>query len=99
MAQSPDPRFKAWECIGCGRIEAPQPCLGICQDRAVELVRADDYQALEADNAMMRELILRLARTSPRNGQWEAGYRDVQARAAELLETLERHEAGASVSE
>lgn len=99
MAQSPDPRFKAWECIGCGRIEAPQPCLGICQDRAVELVRADDYQALQADNAQMRELILRLARTSPRDGQWQAGYRALQARASELLETLERHEVGASVSE
>jgi len=99
MTHQPDPRFKAWECIGCGRIEAPQPCLGICQDRAVELVHADAYRQLQADNAQMRELIVRLARTSPREGQWKAGYRAVQQRAAELLERLERHEAPQPVAE
>lgn len=91
--------FKAWECTGCGRIEAPQPCLGICQDHAVELVHAEAWRQLQADNANMRELILRLARTSPREGQWEAGYRALQARAAGLLERLDRHEAPESVSE
>jgi len=91
--------IKAWECIGCGRIEAPQPCLGICQDQAVEIVRAEAYPQLEADNAEMRELILRLARTSPREGQWEAGYRAVQERAAELLARLERHDDPAAVPE
>lgn len=84
--------IKAWECVGCGRIEAPQPCLGICQDRAVELVDADAFKILEADNVALRELVLRLARTSPRDGCWEAGYRAVQARAIELIETLERHD-------
>ena len=29
---------KAWQYIGCGKIEAPQTCVGICQDREVELV-------------------------------------------------------------
>ncbi|NEZ02683.1 hypothetical protein G4Y73_00800 [Wenzhouxiangella sp. XN201] len=91
--------FKAWECTGCGRIEAPQPCLGICQDRAVELVHAEAYRQLQDDNARMRELILRLAGTSPREGQWEAGYRAVQARAAELLERLERYDVSEPVSE
>ena len=28
---------KAWQCIGCGRIEAPQTCIGICEDCKVEL--------------------------------------------------------------
>lgn len=99
MARQPDPRFKAWECTGCGRIEAPQPCLGICQDRAVELVHADAYKKLQADNSQMRDLVLRLARTSPRDGQWERGYRDLQARAVELLERLERHDEATAVSE
>ena len=36
---------KAWQCIGCGRIEAPQPCLGICEDRKVEFVYAMQGQA------------------------------------------------------
>jgi hypothetical protein len=22
---------KAWQCIGCGKIEAPQTCIGVCQ--------------------------------------------------------------------
>jgi uracil-DNA glycosylase len=26
---------KAWQCVGCGKIEAPQTCIGICQDRKV----------------------------------------------------------------
>lgn len=99
MASQTDPTFKAWECTGCGRLEAPRPCLGICQDRAVELVHVDAYRQLQADNAQMRELILRLARTRPRDGQWQAGYRALQSRALELLERLERHEAAEPVSE
>lgn len=89
--------IKAWECIGCGRIEAPQPCLGVCQDRAVALVPVETYRAvaterdsLAADNAAMRELLLRLARTTPRDDQWEAGYRALQARAQALLAGKER---------
>lgn len=99
MSNPIEASFKAWECTGCGRIEAPQPCLGICQDRAVELVHAEAYRQLQADNAKMRDLILRLARTSPREGAWESGYRALQARAAELLERLDRHEPPGSVSE
>lgn len=92
MARLSDPRFKAWECTGCGRVEAPQPCLGICQDRAVELVHADAYRQLQEDNAQMRELILRLARTTPTSDGWEAGYRALQERATRLLDQLERHD-------
>lgn len=99
MSKQIEAPFKAWECMGCGRIEAPQPCLGICQDRAVELVHAEAYRQLQADNAKMRELILRMARTRPREGHWESGYRALQARAVELLERLERHELPGPVSE
>ncbi len=28
-------------CIGCGRVEASRPCLGICQDRRARLVELD----------------------------------------------------------
>jgi len=31
---------KAWQCIGCGKIDAPQTCIGICQDCRVEFVYA-----------------------------------------------------------
>ena len=40
--------ISAWQCIGCGRIEAPQTCIGVCQDRRVELVYASDYAVVEA---------------------------------------------------
>lgn len=101
MNQPIDPsaviRITAWECIGCGKIEAPRPCIGICQDRTVEMVHAQAFdelmhrqQQLWADNASMREVLLRLTGTCPRDGQWEAGYRALQTRARELLDTLER---------
>jgi len=87
-------RVKVWECIGCGRIEAPQPCIGICEDRAAELVHAEahdhlarNYAQLLAENVRMRELLIRLAGTCPLDGQWEAGYRALQRRARHLLET------------
>jgi len=30
---------EAWQCIGCGRVELPQPCIGVCQDRKVRFRR------------------------------------------------------------
>ena len=28
----------AWQCIGCGKIEAPQTCIGVCRDRKVYFI-------------------------------------------------------------
>jgi hypothetical protein len=36
---------KAWQCIGCGKIEAPQTCVGVCQNRKVEFVYAFEHEA------------------------------------------------------
>jgi len=33
-------RMVVWQCIGCGKIEGPQACIGVCQDRKVEMVYA-----------------------------------------------------------
>ena len=89
--------IRAWECVGCGRVEAPRPCVGICQDRAVELVPEQAYRSvrdecdqLGEENAALRELALRLAKTSPRDGQWEAGYKALQQRAQSLLASMGR---------
>jgi hypothetical protein len=70
--------IKAWQCIGCGRVEADAQCLGICEDRPVRLVSAADYEALEA-------FVRRLAASTPRNGQWENSYRALQGEARALL--------------
>ncbi len=92
--------MNAWQCIGCGKIDGPQNCVGICQDRKVELVYAADYEALQSRldasqallavlSAQMREIV----NTRPRNAEWERNYRALQARASKALATVDRHPA------
>ena len=78
-------RISAWRCIGCGRLDAPQPCVGICQDRKVELV-----EAAELDRALRRivaveSVLSAMAHTTPKEGEWERSYRSMQERARRLL--------------
>ena len=75
-------RIKAWQCVGCGRIEGAQPCIGICQDRAAYFVYAEDYDEIEA-------LVRQLATVTPRDGEWERTYRALQQRARKLLSSKE----------
>lgn len=86
-------RVTAWRCIGCGRIEAPQPCIGVCQDRKVELVSAAEYDRLVAELAATRAqlqamiaVLRQLGHTTPRADEWERTYRALQARARRTLE-------------
>ena len=83
----------AWRCIGCGKIEAPQPCIGVCQDQPIELVEAQEYdqaaargQAARCEVAELSGLLRRLAFTTPRNGEWERSYKALQAQARRLLD-------------
>ena len=78
-------RTKAWQCIGCGRIESQATCLGICQDVPVEMVSAADYAALEAEVDRLRLFVQQLAHVSPRDGAWKRVYEDLQAAALRLL--------------
>lgn len=82
-------RIKAWQCIGCGRVEAPQSCIGVCEDRRVELVRAEDVEALAARMDQLEKFVRQLARITPREGEWERSYRALQAKARELLAALQ----------
>ena len=66
------------ECIGCGAISTPQPCLGTCVDRRLELVRAGEHAAavtalagLERSCDDLRTLVERLARVAPAEDEWE----------------------------
>jgi len=86
---------EAWRCIGCGRIEAPQPCLGVCEDRKVRLVLAADHEAAlvrlseaKAAAAALESLVRRLATTKPRAGAWERSYKALQAEAERALAAL-----------
>lgn len=82
----------AWQCIGCGRVEAARPCIGVCQDRKVRFVEAGEYEAVagaladERERASaLRALVRQLAWSTPRGGDWESSYRALQARARALL--------------
>lgn len=83
----------AWQCIGCGKIEAPQTCVGVCQDRKVALVYVaqyrDDVAQLQSrlDAAML--LVRQMATVTPRNGEWERSYRALQREARQVL-TVDR---------
>jgi hypothetical protein len=86
------PEFLAWQCIGCGRIEAPQPCIGVCQDRKVSFVYANDYaeafgRLLEAQEriAALESLARRMAFSNPREGGWEPSYKSLQEEARRVL--------------
>jgi hypothetical protein len=88
-------RMTAWQCIGCGRIEGTQPCVGICQDRRMDFVYASAYDEALAQLALVRRrtevlvaLIRQLACTAPREREWERNYRALQTRAQRTLEML-----------
>lgn len=87
-------RLTAWRCVGCGKVEAPQPCIGVCSDRKVELVEAGDYDAAltrlnraENERDRLLEFIRMIARNKPHEGCWELSYRHLQALAAEIVDS------------
>ena len=78
--------MKAWQCIGCGRLESDATCLGICQDRKVEVVSALDYDQARREIDELRLFIRQLANVSPRGDNWERSYKALQARARRVLD-------------
>jgi len=85
-------RVTAWQCIGCGRIEGAQPCVGICQDRKTDFVYASEHDEVLAQLAHARQraedlavLVRQIAYTTPREAGWERTYRALQARARQAL--------------
>lgn len=87
--------IQAWQCIGCGRIEAPQTCIGVCQDRKVYFVSMQDHQeALDQIQQLlgqldaMQRLLSRIAHATPRPGLWEASYRAIQVDTKALLASM-----------
>lgn len=88
-------RVKAWQCIGCGKIEAPQTCIGVCEDRKVEFVYAFEHAEVESQLQAARRqvevlgaLVRQIAHSTPRNGEWERSYLALQAKAKAVLATL-----------
>ncbi len=90
--------IQAWQCIGCGKIEAPQTCIGVCKDRKIFMVgKAEHERVLEQNQALrthltqVRSALQRFALAKPQQGQWERSWLALQA---ELRETLARLDAG-----
>ena len=84
--------IQAWQCIGCGRIEAAQTCIGVCRDRKVLLLALDDHSRVLGETESMRRqllvaqgMLLRLVLSTPREGQWERSYRALQEQARGVL--------------
>jgi hypothetical protein len=77
--------IKVWECVGCGRIDHPQPCVGICRDRKAEYVRAEDYAAVAVRLEDLEALLRRIAFTTPREGEWQGAWLALQRDARALL--------------
>jgi hypothetical protein len=76
---APAPRLTTWACGGCGRVEAEAPCVGICTDAPIDVVRASVYDEARAELATVRARVGELvavarlvAFTQPRDGDSEA---------------------------
>jgi hypothetical protein len=88
--------IQAWQCIGCGRIEAPQPCIGVCQDRKVLLIGKGEHEAALAEIGRLRgqlaeasAMLLRFEKARPREGHWEQGWLALQGQVRALRGLLE----------
>lgn len=91
--------IKAWQCIGCGRLDGPQQCIGVCQDRKVELVYAAEYEAAmalaqqaAARAAALEDVVRRIALTTPHNGEWERTWRALQEQARRAMLDVPRED-------
>ena len=89
---------KAWQCIVCGSIEAPQTCIGVCQHRKVEFVYAVEHEQALAQATRLADrlasFVRRVAATTPRDHGAEATLAAFRDEARKILGSL-RASAGA----
>lgn len=95
--------IQAWRCVGCGRIEAPQPCIGVCQDRKVMVVDIHEHERVLRETAQLhhridalRMLLARFTRAQPRGEGWADAWEQLQAQARKALDADARMEGAAS---
>jgi hypothetical protein len=91
-------RATTWWCSGCGGIDAPQPCLGICIWRRVDWVNAQIYDREHKSAVAGRDTELRLrallrpvASITPRERHWKLGWRTMRAQAQRSLRNATVH--------
>ena len=83
---------EAWGCPACGRVDAPQPCLGVCVRRPVLMVDAERFKGLAAAVAAGRsaerrlsEVVRLAANIAPRDEQVEQTRTWLRSRARAAL--------------
>lgn len=88
--------IQAWQCIGCGKIEAPQTCIGVCRDRKVFFIGRDEHEralaevaALRAKLECARTMLLRFGLAKPGKGQHERAWQALHEQVREVLKTFE----------
>ena len=78
--------IEGWRCIGCGKVDAPRPCIGVCQDKRVELVLAADYAEMAWRAEQLEAALALIAHVTPKPDALAATWEALQARARALLE-------------
>lgn len=78
-------RIQGWRCIGCGKVDAPRPCIGVCQDRKFELVAAADFDALRMRVQALEGALALIARVTPREDRLADSWQALQGLARRLL--------------
>jgi hypothetical protein len=83
---------EAWACDSCGRIEAPQPCIGVCIRPETAMVSAEEHEAVlaaaAAAHAKLERLappVRQLAWATPRRGHEQDAAQALQAAARALV--------------
>jgi len=86
---------QAWQCIGCGRIEAPQTCIGVCRDKKIFVIGKDQHERALAEVGRLRDelgevrrQLLRFAHCAPNEGRFESAFLALQEQARRLVEQL-----------
>ena len=78
--------IEAWKCVGCGRLQADRPCIGVCTDRRVELIDAADYAELAWRTEQLEATLALIARITPKPEALAESWAALQARARALLD-------------
>lgn len=77
--------IEGWRCIGCGKVEAQRPCIGICQDRRIELVDARDHAEALLRIEDLEQVLALIARIDPKPEALADSWRVLQQRARKVL--------------
>ena len=78
-------RIKVWQCIGCGRIDDPQPCVGICRDEKREYVAAEEHDRVVA---LLEGIVRAIATTQPRENEASRHWAALRKRAQLALREI-----------